>query len=130
MLDMGKPVKIDTLARNLIKLSGYKPDVDIRIEYIGLRPGEKLFEEKLMAEEGLEKTMNDLIYIGSPIVFDTDVFLDQLSRLMDAAFANRDDIRDLVEEIVPTYRVAESHRNAGSDDGKAADDQNALLATV
>ena len=83
-----------------------------------------------MAEEGLEKTMNDLIYIGSPIVFDTDVFLDQLSRLMDAAFANRDDIRDLVEEIVPTYRVAKSHRNAGSDDGKAADDQNALLATV
>ena len=130
VLDMGSPVKIDTLARNLIKLSGYKPDVDIRIEYIGLRPGEKLFEEKLMAEEGLEKTMNDLIYIGSPIVFDTDVFLDQLSRLMDAAFANRDDIRDLVEEIVPTYRVAESHRNAGSDDGKAADDQNALLATV
>ena len=70
VLDMGSPVKIDTLARNLIKLSGFKPDVDIKIEYTGLRPGEKLYEEKLMAEEGLKKTENDLIHIGCPIPFD------------------------------------------------------------
>ncbi len=69
VLDMGSPVKIDTLARNLIKLSGFKPDVDIKIEYTGLRPGEKLFEEKLMSEEGMKKTPNELIHIGSPIPF-------------------------------------------------------------
>ena len=74
VLDMGSPVKIDTLARNLIKLSGLKPDVDIKIEYTGLRPGEKLYEEKLMAEEGLKKTENDLIHIGCPIPFDIDEF--------------------------------------------------------
>ena len=72
VLDMGSPVKIDTLARNLIKLSGFKPDVDIKIVYSGLRPGEKLYEEKLMAEEGLRKTDNNLIHIGCPIPFDTD----------------------------------------------------------
>ena len=75
VLDMGSPVKIDTLARNLIRLSGFKPDVDIKIEYTGLRPGEKLYEEKLMAEEGLQKTDNDLIHIGNPIPFDVDAFL-------------------------------------------------------
>ena len=78
VLDMGSPVKIDTLARNLIKLSGLRPDVDIKIEYTGLRPGEKLYEEKLMSEEGLRTTPNQLIHIGSPIRFDTDVFLRQL----------------------------------------------------
>ena len=72
VLDMGAPVKIDTLARNLIKMSGLTPDVDIKVEYTGLRPGEKLYEEKLMAEEGLTKTDNDLIHIGKPIPFDTD----------------------------------------------------------
>ena len=70
MLDMGSPVKIDTLARNLIKLSGFRPDEDIKIEYTGLRPGEKLYEEKLMAEEGLKKTDNKLIHIGQPIAFE------------------------------------------------------------
>ena len=86
VLDMGSPVKIDTLARNLIKLSGFKPDVDIKIEYTGLRPGEKLYEEKLMAEEGLKKTENDLIHIGCPIPFDTDEFLKDLDGLMKAAY--------------------------------------------
>ena len=103
VLDMGSAVKIDTLARNLIKLSGFKPDVDIKIEYTGLRPGEKLYEEKLMAEEGLKMTDNKLIHIGSPIPFDMDKFVDQLRELMDASYANREDIRKLVEEIVPTY---------------------------
>ena len=95
-----------TYARNLIKLSGYKPDVDIKIEYTGLRPGEKLYEEKLMAEEGLKKTDNDLIHIGSPIPFDTDKFLEQLGELMDAAYRNKKDIRERVARIVTTYSGA------------------------
>ncbi len=106
VLDMGSPVKIDTLARNLIRLSGFKPDVDIPIEYVGLRPGEKLYEEKLMAEEGLQKTENDLIHIGNPVRFDEGAFLKQLEKLMEAAYANRDDIRGLVEEMVSTYHPA------------------------
>ena len=107
VLDMGKPVKIDTLARNLIRLSGHKPDVDIKIEYSGLRPGEKLFEEKLMAEEGLKKTQNDLIHIGCPIPFDIDVFLGQLEELMDAAYKNKENIRDILKNVVSTYHPAE-----------------------
>ena len=107
VLDMGKPVKIDTLARNLIRLSGHKPDVDIKIEYSGLRPGEKLFEEKLMAEEGLKKTQNDLIHIGCPIPFDIDVFLGQLEELMDAAYKNKENIRDVLKKVVSTYHPAE-----------------------
>lgn len=106
VLDMGEPVKIDTLARNLIKLSGYKPDIDIKVEYTGLRPGEKLYEEKLMAEEGLKKTENDLIHIGCPIPFDIEEFLDKLDELMEAAYKNKDNIRDMVEEIVSTYHPA------------------------
>ena len=86
VLDMGEPMKIDTLARNLIKLSGYKPDEDIRVVYSGLRPGEKLFEEKLMAEEGLERTENELIHIGKPIPFDTKEFLGQLEELAMAIY--------------------------------------------
>ena len=104
VLDMGSPVKIDTLARNMIKLSGYKPDVDIKIVYTGLRPGEKLYEEKLMAEEGLRKTDNDRIHIGCPIPFDEDQFLKQLERLKEASYNNKDrEIRELVREIVTTY---------------------------
>lgn len=106
VLDMGSPVKIDTLARNLIKLSGLKPDVDIKIEYTGLRPGEKLYEEKLMAEEGLKNTANRLIHIGCPIPFDMDKFMVQLRELMVASYENRGDIRELVEAIVPTYHPA------------------------
>ena len=103
VLDMGSPVKIDTLARNLIKLSGLVPDVDIKIEYTGLRPGEKLYEEKLMAEEGLKRTPNKLIHIGNPIPFDTVKFRAQLEELMTAAYDNDDDIRTIVEKMVPTY---------------------------
>ena len=103
VLDMGSPVKIDSLARNLIRMSGFKPDVDIKIEYTGLRPGEKLFEEKLMAEEGLRKTENDLIHIGCPIPFDSDVFFAQLRELMRSAYENRSDIFDITGKIVTTY---------------------------
>lgn len=104
VLDMGEPVKIDTLARNMIRLSGFTPDVDIKLTYTGLRPGEKLFEEKLMAEEGLKKTENDLIHIGCPIPFDVDTFLRQLDGLMEVAYRNKEDVRDKVREVVITYR--------------------------
>ena len=107
VLDMGSPVKIADLARNLIRLSGFKPDEDIKIEYTGLRPGEKLYEEKLMAEEGLQKTDNDLIHIGKPLAFDEEEFLKQLEKMMEAAYANREDrIRDLIKETVSTYHPA------------------------
>jgi FlaA1/EpsC-like NDP-sugar epimerase len=109
VLDMGTPVKIDDLARNMIKLSGLKPDVDIKIEYTGLRPGEKLYEERLMDEEGMRKTENELINIGRPIEFDEDKFLDQLEELMIAAYQEREDIRELIEEVVPTYHPAGRH---------------------
>lgn len=103
VLDMGEPVKIDTLARNLIKLSGYEPDVDIPIVYTGLRSGEKLYEEKLMAEEGLKKTDNELIHIGKPIPFDTEQFLRDLEELAKASYENSPDIVKMVEKIVPTF---------------------------
>ncbi len=104
VLDMGSPVKIDLLARNLIKLSGFKPDEDIKIEYTGLRPGEKLYEEKLMREEGMKTTPNHLIHIGRPIPFDEDVFIDDLGRLMNAAYRNDPDIRSDIAAIVDTYK--------------------------
>ena len=103
VLDMGDPVKIDTLAKNLIKLSGLKPGIDIQIEYTGLRPGEKLYEEKLMAEEGLRKTPNNLIHIGNPVPFDYDMFLLSLDDLMEQAYANDEDIRESVRKMVSTY---------------------------
>ena len=104
VLDMGEPVKIDTMARNLIRLSGFEPDVDIKVEYTGLRPGEKLFEELLMKEEGLQSTANKLIHVGKPIEMDDELFKKQLERL-DAAYRVEDpNIKNLVAEIVPTYR--------------------------
>lgn len=109
VLDMGQPMKIDTLARNLIKLSGYTPDVDIKIEYTGLRPGEKLYEEKLMAEEGMKKTANDLIHIGQPIPFDVDTFLHQLEDLAEASYNNAPDIVNKVEEVVTTFHPVGQH---------------------
>ncbi len=110
VLDMGSPVKIDTLARNLILLSGLKPDVDIKISYTGLRPGEKLYEEKLMSEEGMRTTPNKLIHIGSPIPFDTDEFLHQLQNLMVVSYdGSKEKIRELVAQIVPTYHPTGEH---------------------
>ncbi len=113
VLDMGEPVKIDTLARNLIRLSGYKPDVDIKIVYTGLREGEKLYEEKLMAEEGLQKTENGLIHIARPIKIDVDSFLSSLSELARASYDNSDDIVELVKSVVPTFHPVE--KNCQSD---------------
>ena len=104
MLDMGEPVKIDTLARNLIKISGHKPDEDIMIEYTGLRPGEKLYEEKLMADEGMRTTPNKLIHIGTPIEFDVEKFYDELRTAMMVAY-NDDEEGTLgwIQKIVETY---------------------------
>ena len=105
VLDMGSPVKIDTLARNLIRLSGLKPDVDIQVSYTGLRAGEKLYEEKLMLEEGMKTTPNQLIHIGCPIPFDVDVFLVQLKKLMCAAYDGYEDVvRTELAEVVTTFQ--------------------------
>ena len=112
VLDMGSPVKIDTLARNLIRLSGFKPDIDIKVQYSGLRPGEKLYEEKLMAEEGLQNTANERIHIGKPLSFDIDAFLGKVDDLMEAAYKNKDDIREMVKEIVGTYKPAEIEKRS------------------
>jgi len=103
VLDMGEPMKIDDLARNLIKLSGYRVDDEIKIEYTGLRPGEKMYEELLMNEEGLTETANKMIYIGKPIEIDDEKFEQQLEQLRVASQAEESDIRAEVAKIVPTY---------------------------
>ena len=103
VLDMGKPVRIDDLARNMIKLSGFEPDVDIQIQYTGLRPGEKLYEELLMDEEGMEKTDNELIYIGHPIEVNEQEFMAALKRLHELCEENSPRIREEVKRIVKTY---------------------------
>ena len=107
VLDMGKPVKILDLAKNLIRLSGYRVDEDIKIEFTGLRPGEKLYEELLMAEEGMKETANKLIHIGKPIEIDEMRFFAQLKELKEASKNESCDIRPLVKEIVPTYHYEE-----------------------
>ena len=103
VLDMGEPVKILDLAKNLIRLSGYKVDEDIKIEFTGLRPGEKLYEELLMNEEGLTDTENKLIHIGKPIEFDEVKFYAQLYNLEKAVDMECEDVRPMIQEIVPTY---------------------------
>ncbi len=109
VLDMGAPVKIDTLARNLIRLSGFKPDVDIKIEYTGLRPGEKLFEERLMETEGLRTTPNKLISICNPTDFDADKLFNNIEELMHICYEEPDRVKKYVESIVPTYHPAGEH---------------------
>ena len=105
ILDMGEPVKILDLAKNLIRLSGYRPFEDIDIKFTGLRPGEKLYEELLMAEEGMKETPNKLIHIGKPIEFDEDLFTQQLDELMLLANSDSELVRQKVREIVPTYVI-------------------------
>lgn len=104
VLDMGEPVKIDDMARNLIKLSGYEPDVDIPIVYTGLRPGEKMFEECLREEEGLAKTDNNLIFIGKPIEFDETELFVKLADLKKKAYEDDPEMKKIVKELVPTYQ--------------------------
>ncbi len=108
VLDMGQPVKIADMARKLISLMGYKPNEDIMIEYTGLRPGEKLYEELLMDEEGLQETENRLIHIGKPIEMDDNLFKEQLKRLEIAYKEETTDMKQIVAEIVPTYKAAEN----------------------
>lgn len=104
VLDMGKPVKIYDLAKNLIKLSGYEPFEDIDIKIVGLRPGEKLYEELLMDEEGLTETKHEKIFIGKPGDFDFEDIKTNIEELINISrFGTGDDIRDKIEEFVPTY---------------------------
>nr|WP_106790193.1 nucleoside-diphosphate sugar epimerase/dehydratase [Massilistercora timonensis] len=104
VLDMGKPVKIYEMAENLIRMKGYKPNEDIMIEVTGLRPGEKLYEELLMDEEGLTKTANEKIFVGHPIAMDEMKFFEELDELIDCSKENGDHIQDRIEEICTTYR--------------------------
>jgi FlaA1/EpsC-like NDP-sugar epimerase len=103
VLDMGAPVKISDLAHNMIRLSGFEPDVDIAVVYTGLRPGEKLYEELLMSEEGLTKTANDLIYIGKKTDFDTEKFLEELMDLAELKEDQESLLRAQLRHLVPTY---------------------------
>ena len=105
VLDMGKPVKIDDLARNLIKLSGYVPDKDIKIVYTGLRPGEKLYEELIMAEEkeNMKLVFGNKIFVTAPVDMDYDVFNKNLEELYKAAFDAPEKVRDVIKKIVPNF---------------------------
>lgn len=107
VLDMGEPVKIVDLATNLIKLSGYKVGEDIEIKFTGLRPGEKMYEELLMGEEGLKKTANKMIFIGKPIEFDKEEFENQLGMLKEATESESDEIKKLIQKVVPTYQITQ-----------------------
>ena len=103
---MGSPVKIDDLAKNMIRLSGFEPGVDIQIVYSGLRPGEKLYEELLMGEEGLARTANDLIYVGHKIEFDNKWFMHDLEELSQLTEGEEARLRGLIQDLVPTYRTS------------------------
>ena len=110
VLDMGEPVKIYELAENLIEMKGFRPHIDIEIEIVGLRPGEKLYEEVLMDEEGLDKTENNMIFIGKPIGINDEEFLSQLDKLIAEAEKNKGNIKGLVEDVCTTYKITENKR--------------------
>jgi FlaA1/EpsC-like NDP-sugar epimerase len=112
ILDMGEPVKIADLAENLIRMAGLTPDIDIKIEFTGLRPGEKLYEELLMKEEGLVKTINDKIFVVKPGPASS---FDQLVSSLKAGVKNTENIRDLIKSYVPEYQCSEE----GKDEEKA-----------
>ena len=104
VLDMGEPVKIYDLARNLIKLSGFEPDIDIKIEFSGLRPGEKLYEELLLAEEGVQATKNDKIYVAQPLHSDIAILMREIECLKEVMIKNTDEVIDYMKVIVPNYK--------------------------
>ena len=110
VLDMGEPVKIYELAENLIKMKGFRPHQDIEIEVVGLRPGEKLYEEVLMDEEGLNKTENNMIFVGQPIKMDDDEFLTSLDTLIRESEKNDGNIKGLVEGVCKTYTITENKK--------------------
>lgn len=118
VLDMGKPVKIYDLAKNLIKLSGYEPFEDIDIKIVGLRPGEKLYEELLMDEEGLTETKHEKIFIGKPGDFDFDYIKENIEELINVSRCGTgEEIRSKVEEFVPTYkRLDKNEKNSNDED--------------
>ena len=105
---MGEPVKIYELAENLIKMKGHTPNGDIKIEIVGLRPGEKLYEELLMDEEGLSKTENQMIFIGQPIDFDEEKFFNELNDLIESAENNASNIKELVTHVCTTYTITDN----------------------
>ncbi|EEG73545.1 polysaccharide biosynthesis protein [[Clostridium] hylemonae DSM 15053] len=119
VLDMGEPVKIADLAKNLIRLSGYTLGVDMEIEYTGLRPGEKLYEELLISDEGLQKTKNDLIYIDEPIEFDEIHFLSELGNLEKAAVNESENVKEIVASIVSTYHIRPEDKKRDEENYKA-----------
>ncbi|MFV0363780.1 MAG: polysaccharide biosynthesis protein [Suipraeoptans sp.] len=123
VLDMGEPVKIDDLAKNLIRLSGYTLGVDMEIKYTGLRPGEKLYEEILMKEEGLTSTDNHMIFVGKPIEFDEREFLAELEHLYNVTYADSDEIKHIISKIVPTYHIKQADviRDRRINDGLSKD---------
>lgn len=129
VLDMGKPVKILDLAINMIKLSGYIPYVDIDIQFTGLRPGEKLYEELLMSEEGMTKTDNDLIYIGKPIDFDTESFIDKLDYLKDNMYNDGFDVREEVKKIVTTYIPDRDNKVKTEKEGNKKDEKDSVFTS-
>ena len=105
VLDMGEPVKIKSLAENLIRLSGFVPHEDIKIEYVGLRPGEKLYEELLLEEEGIRKTKSKKIYIGNPIELDEEIFEQDIEKLREISYrGNYSEIEKMLMKIVPTFK--------------------------
>ena len=104
VLNMGEPVKIDDLARNLIKLSGYEPDIQIPIQYVGLRPGEKLFEETWYEDDNMKPTENKLIFVGKPIQIEDEVFVERLMKLKEIAYEDGNEIREVIKDMVDTYQ--------------------------
>ena len=121
VLDMGEPVKILDLAKNMIRLSGFVPDEDIKIIFTGLRPGEKLYEEILMDEEGLQSTPNKMIHIGKPMEFDEEEFFLKLVKLKEYSYKEAGDLRRMVHEIVPTYIWQKEGKNPDSSIKKKED---------
>ncbi len=118
VLDMGEPVRILDLAENLIRLSGYVPGEDINIEFTGLRPGEKLYEEMLMKEEGMQDTANKLIHIGQPIEFDEKKFYEKLEELKAESKEEKADVRQWVKELVPTYQIKNNTKEVNDHEGE------------